>query len=362
MGSRRDLSRAVRYTGLDATKNNHKQASVLLSVLRNSKHRRRALLAVAAVLSIGMSGLVGASGWAPFTAEDSATVIRGGSVSVLDTGATSVLANDFDFERDPLTAELTREPRRGSVQLNEDGTFVYRHDGSRQDDDEFRYRALDGTGRSRNTRVRIRVEDRPNNPPFVTGQPPDQVAVEDTPFRLALAGYFGDLDDDDSLRFSMGGLPGRFAIGADTGVLAGTPSRNDARDTPYTVRITATDEGGLSASLEFRMTIRRDDRPDLKVTSTVATNPVTVGESLAWRIDIENLGSRSLGQGELVVQWVTSGPALSITPPASGEQHFGAVDVLPARRTGRSVDPAAGYPGRPGRGRGQLDDRGRARR
>jgi hypothetical protein len=264
---------------------------------------------------LGTSSLVTASGWAPFTAEDSATVVRGGTVSVLDSGARSVLANDFDFERDPFTAELSREPRRGEVQLNEDGTFVYTHNGNRRSSDEFKYRAYDGTGYSRDTRVRIRVEDQPNSPPFVTGQPPDQEAVEDTAFRLELASYFGDLDDDDSLEFSMSGLPKRFDIDEDSGVLTGTPSRNDARDTPYTVRITATDEGDLSAWLEFRMTIRRDDRPDLKVTSSIATNPVTVGESLVWRIEVENLGSRDLNQGELIVQWVTSASSLSITAP-----------------------------------------------
>ena len=280
----------------------------MLSAANNPKSRRRRLRAASAIVLVGTSSLVAASGWAPFTGEDSATVVRGGTVSVLDNGARSVLANDFDFERDPMTAELDREPRRGEVQLNNDGTFVYTHDGSQKSDDVFRYRAYDGTGYSRSTRVRIRVEDKPNSPPFVTGQPPDQEAVEGTAFRLALAGYFGDLDDDDSLEFSMDGLPGRFEIDEDSGVLTGTPSRNDARDTPYTVRITATDEGGLSARLEFRMRIRRDDRPDLKVTSAVATNPVMVGEALAWRIDVENLASRDLGQGELVVQWVTSGP------------------------------------------------------
>jgi hypothetical protein len=288
----------------------------LLSKIRLRKFARRSLLAGAALSLIVSSGYVVASGWAPFGVPDRATVVRGGSVSVLDSGATSVLDNDFDIEGDKLTAELTREPRRGDVQLNEDGTFVYTHDGSDQDSDSFRYRAEDGTGRSRNTTVSIRIEDRPNSPPFVTGQPPDQVSTEGTAFRLELSGYFGDRDDDDSLRFSMSGLPGRFDIDDDSGVLTGTPSRSDARDAPYVVRITATDEGNLSASLEFLMTIRRDDRSDLKVTARVATNPVTVGSPLVWQVDVENQGARDLAEGELEVRWVTNGPALTQTAPA----------------------------------------------
>ena len=288
-----------------------------MSVSRICRVRPRWLLTGAALALTGLSGYVLASGWAPFTVDDRLTVFRGESTSVLDSGATSVLDNDFDLEGDPMTVQRSRAPRRGEVDLNEDGTFVYTHNGSRQNSDEFRYRAYDGTGRSRNTRVRIRIEDRPNNPPFVTGQPPDQESVEGERFRLELAGYFGDLDDDDTLEFDMSGLPGRFDIDEDTGVLTGTPSRNDARDNPYTVRITATDEGGLSASLQFRMTIRRDDRPDLDVTAGVTANPVVVGETLSWRINVENLGSRNLQNGELEVRWVTSGPALSLSAPSS---------------------------------------------
>ena len=48
-----------------------------------------------------------ASGWPPFARSDSFTVFRGGEASLLDSGADSVLDNDFDFERDELTASVT---------------------------------------------------------------------------------------------------------------------------------------------------------------------------------------------------------------------------------------------------------------
>ncbi len=89
-----------------------------------------------------------ASGFRPFAVDDNATVARGGTVSVLDSGQSSVLANDFDFERDPLTAILSRAPRRGTVTLNPDGTFLYRHNGSGNNSDVFRYRVFDGTSTS----------------------------------------------------------------------------------------------------------------------------------------------------------------------------------------------------------------------
>ena len=69
------------------------------------------------VLLLAISSTVWASGWAPFAREDAATVSRGGTVSVLDDGATSVLDNDFDIEGDPLTAFLTRDVKHGELTL-----------------------------------------------------------------------------------------------------------------------------------------------------------------------------------------------------------------------------------------------------
>jgi Domain of unknown function (DUF5011)/Bacterial Ig domain/FG-GAP-like repeat/Domain of unknown function DUF11 len=116
-----------------------------------------------------LAGVALASGFPPFALDDAVTVPRGGQATLLDSGAASVLANDIDLEGDPLTAELTREPRDGTVVLNPDGTFVYTHDGSSSGSDEFRYRAFDGTRDSREATVRISVTA-PAAAPRITGQ------------------------------------------------------------------------------------------------------------------------------------------------------------------------------------------------
>lgn len=281
------------------------------AVDRNVIMLRIALL----IVSLVMVTELWASGWPPFVRDDEIEVFRGGTATVLVGGARSVLANDFDIERDPLTAIVTRQPKHGELTLNPDGTFIYVHDGDKKDDDEFRYVAFDGTGSSREAKVRIEVEDVPNNPPFTTGSPPDQEAIEGAFFQLALAGYFGDIDEDDSLRFSASGLPGgnRLQIDPDSGMLSGTPNGSDVRDNPYNVRITATDRAGASASLEFRLTIFADSRADLNLSAEAVINPVTVGEAVQWNINVENRGPGDLDQGELVVDWASSGPTLSLT-------------------------------------------------
>lgn len=101
---------------------------------------------------------------------DSTTVSRGGTVSTLDGGAVSVLDNDFDLEGDPMTAVLEKSVKHGELTLNDDGTFVYRHNGDSSDSDGFQYRAHDGTGFSRRTRVRIEILAGDPIPPQIVGQ------------------------------------------------------------------------------------------------------------------------------------------------------------------------------------------------
>lgn len=259
-----------------------------------------------------------ASGWPPFARPDSITVYRGGSADTLDSGNDSVLDNDFDIERDTLTAVLAQKPSRGALELRDDGTFLYVHDGSNFDDDVFYYRAFDGTRYSRATRVTIRIEDIPNSPPVVTGQVDDQEAVEGDAFFLDLAGNFTDPDPDDVLTFGARGLPnsGSLRIDPVTGVLSGTPIGRDVRSRPYVIDITATDRAGATASLSFELLVREEDRADVSLDAVVVTNPVRVGETSQWEFIVANSGPGALEVGILTADWATSGPALSLTAPA----------------------------------------------
>ena len=153
-------------------------------------------LAAVVALLLG-STIARASGWPPFAAGDSATVARGGAVEELTSGARSVLDNDFDLEGDTLTVELMKDVKHGTLVLRSDGSFRYQHDGGKDDDDEFKYRAFDGTAYSREATVEIEIEDVPNSPPFVVSDVSDQVATENVEFRLNLAPNFSDPDDGD---------------------------------------------------------------------------------------------------------------------------------------------------------------------
>ncbi len=87
----------------------------------------------------------------PTAVSDMVTVYRGGTV----TG--NVLQNDHDSDGDELTAELGRNVENGSLIFNNDGSFAYRHDNSTTIFDSFTYYAGDGTARSSEATVTIKV-------------------------------------------------------------------------------------------------------------------------------------------------------------------------------------------------------------
>lgn len=267
------------------------------------------------VLCIASDAL--ASGFRPFAQPDSLTVYQGGTATVLDSGATSVLDNDWDWERDTLTASLDKAPKHGTLVLNPDGTFKYVHDGGGSNDDEFRYKAFDGTRWSRSAKVTIRIEKVPNEPPRVTGAVDDQEAFEGVRFRLELAGYFTDPDPDDTLTFGAEGLPGSLSIDPVTGLMSGTPQRGDASNKPYDVEVTATDRAGASAKLRFDLFIREDSRTDLALDARVVTNPIRVGETSRWNIVIDNNGPGRLDTAAVTADWTTAGASLALTAPAN---------------------------------------------
>ena len=99
---------------------------------------------------------------APSGLEDFISVSSGGTVIVLNDGATnSVLANDIDPEGDAITAVEVLAPVNGSLTLLADGTFTYTHDGSATTTDVFTYTPRDNFSIGNTTTVTIYINDLP---------------------------------------------------------------------------------------------------------------------------------------------------------------------------------------------------------
>jgi len=96
-----------------------------------------------------------------------------------------------------------------------------------------------------------------NRAPRLTRSMENQAAREDSPFSVAIGELFAD-EDGDPLVYAAtleGGaaLPSWLSFDRDAGVLAGTPLQSDVG--VITLRVTATDSGGISASDVFAVSI-----------------------------------------------------------------------------------------------------------
>lgn len=100
--------------------------------------------------------VVGPLNQPPVANDDSATVIRGGSVTV------DVLSNDNDPDGDSLTITSHTNGSHGTVSNNGNGTLTYTHDGTTgHSSDSFTYTISDGNGGSDTATVAITVTDPP---------------------------------------------------------------------------------------------------------------------------------------------------------------------------------------------------------
>ncbi|MCU7843934.1 MAG: DUF1800 family protein [Candidatus Thiodiazotropha sp. (ex Monitilora ramsayi)] len=88
---------------------------------------------------------------APVADNDTGTVSEGGSVTI------HVFNGDSDAEGDALTVTNLTSPSHGALQLNNDGSVIYTHNGSNTVSDSFNYTASDGALESSIATVSITI-------------------------------------------------------------------------------------------------------------------------------------------------------------------------------------------------------------
>ncbi len=126
----------------------------------------------------------------PVANYDAATVGEGGTISVLDNGATSLLANDTNATAINMTA--VSGPSHGTVNLAADGQFTYTHDGDENFTDSFVYEATDGANTALGT-VTIDITPDNDNAPMAV----DDVATVDEGGTINTVDVLANDTDDD---------------------------------------------------------------------------------------------------------------------------------------------------------------------
>jgi VCBS repeat-containing protein len=108
------------------------------------------------MLSGGWSLRITTANGVPDAAPDSFSVKAG--KTLIDGGG--VLANDNDADGDLLTAVLTGQPSKGTVDLQADGSFTYRSKKKAKGTDSFTYLAKDSTGLTALETVTVQIKGR----------------------------------------------------------------------------------------------------------------------------------------------------------------------------------------------------------
>lgn len=106
----------------------------------------------------------------------------------------NVLNNDIEIDEEAMTVSLATPPSRGSVVLNNDGSYTFTPGLNHTGQDGFRYRVCDQSGNCSEERVKIFITVDRNGPFFDAPFAQDDAFL--TQFNTALTGNLGGNDFD----------------------------------------------------------------------------------------------------------------------------------------------------------------------
>lgn len=188
----------------------------------------------------------------PVASNDAYTVSEGGSVGI---GVPGVLAGDTDADNpfNSLGAILIDNAFHGVVLLNNNGSFIYQHDGTETTLDSFTYRASDGVDVSNPAFVTITVIP-VNDPPIANND--DTATNEDTPVTISILS--NDSDIDGALDFSgivITSMPGHGNVVINgNGSVTYTPVQNYFGADSFQYKVADMD-GGISQPADVNITV-----------------------------------------------------------------------------------------------------------
>ena len=229
--------------------------------------------------------------------DDSYTVDEGATLNIAAQGVLENDDNECGFE---VTADLISGPSyASSFTLNENGSFIYVHDGSETTSDSFTYNASGTTGPYDHATVTININ--PQNDPPVIDPISDKSTEEET--LLTFIATASDVDiPSQTLTFSLDGEPTGAAITTD-GIFSWTPTESQGPGT-YTFNVIVSD-GIATDTTTVNITVVEvnipptlnpigdqevDEETQLTFTAT-ATDPDIPTQTLTFSLDGEPTGA-----------------------------------------------------------------------
>ncbi|WP_157964705.1 tandem-95 repeat protein, partial [Algibacillus agarilyticus] len=224
-----------------------------------------------------------------------------------DTSLTiNPLANDSDIDGsiDETTLLITTMPSKGTAVVNNDGSIVYTPNLNANGTDTFTYQVMDNeAGTSEDATITIVIEA-VNDSPQLVGDITDKLTDEDAVFNYQIdTSIFSDVDNGDTVKYSVTGLPDWLTFDAKNTLLTGTPTNADVGN--VTLTVTATDTAGLSANDTFELNVNNiNDAPEL-VGDIVDT---TTNEDASFNFAIDTTVFSEIDAGDALTYSVSGLP------------------------------------------------------
>lgn len=220
------------------------------------------------------------SNTAPTAVSDSFSTDEDTLLSVPPAG---VLANDTDFENNPLNAILVSLPANASsFNLDADGSFEYTPIADFNGTDSFTYKANDGQADSNTVTVTLTVNS-VNDAPAIFNVPANASIPE-----LEAYGFTASASDvdvpADTLTFSLSGAPTGASINGPTGVFSWTPTEAEGDGSSYNFQVCVSDGVALAVCQNIGITVNEVNSPP-SLTNVPAS--ATIDENAAYSFDAD---------------------------------------------------------------------------
>ena len=212
---------------------------------------------------------------APTAANDNGTTDEDTTLNV--NAQNGVLANDVDPDGDTLTVSQvngatgnvgtpTAGSNGGTFTLNPDGSYSFNPGNAFQHlavgqtaTSSITYTVTDGQGGTSSATLTVEITGTNDTPTAVALQNQDNMDGDVVNYNLS--GFFSDLDDGDSLVYSVDHIPGGLKFDPTTGTFTGqfanwaSDHTNTGVKGEYLITVTATDKSGATVSQTFVWTV-----------------------------------------------------------------------------------------------------------